>query len=56
MTTSRITLIKDYRNKETLRLMEQREVAELIRSGEYQETVSAFRRMFPLMDLVSRDT
>ena len=45
----RITLIKNYRNKETLRLMEQREVAELISQGEYEDQVSTFRRDLPTM-------
>jgi hypothetical protein len=37
--TSRITLIKSYRNRETLRLMVQQEVADMIRSGEYEQQV-----------------
>ena len=52
--TPRITLIKSYRNKETLRLIEQQEVAGLIRSGEYQEIVGEFRKVFPLMNYASR--
>jgi len=46
---SRITLVKSYRNKETLRLMAQQEVADLIRSGEYDRQVSEFRRDLPTM-------
>ena len=45
----RITLIKSYRNKETLRLLELREVAELISQGEYDDQVSTFRRDLPTM-------
>ena len=47
--TPRITLIKSYRNKETLRLLELREVAELISQGEYDDQVSTFRRDLPTM-------
>ena len=45
----RITLIKSYRNKETLRLLELREVAELISQGEYDDQVCTFRRDLPTM-------
>ena len=45
----RITLIKSYRNKETLRLLELQEVAELISQGEYDAEVSTFRRDLPTM-------
>ena len=45
----KITLIKSYRNKETLRLLELREVAELISQGEYDDQVSTFRRDLPTM-------
>lgn len=47
--TSRITLIKSYRNRETLRLMVQQEVADMIRSGEYEQQVAEFRRDLPRM-------
>lgn len=49
---SRITLIKSYRNKETLRLLELQEVADLISQGEYDEAVSTFRRELPMMQYV----
>ena len=39
---ARTTLIKNYRNKETLRLVELQEVADFIRNGEFQEQVSEF--------------
>ena len=51
----KITLIKIYRNKDTLRLLDQQEVATLIRSDEYREAVREFRRVFPLMNYVERD-
>ena len=51
----KITLIKKYRNKDTLRLLDQQEVATLIRSDEYREAVREFRRVFPLMNYVERD-
>ena len=49
------TLIKTYRNKETLRLVDLQELANVIRSGEYQEQVSNFRGVYPLADLKSRN-
>ena len=49
------TLIKTYRNKETLRLVELQELAGVIRSGEYQEQVSSFRSVYPLADFKSRN-
>ena len=45
----RITLIKSYRYKETLRLLELQDVAELISQGEYDDQVSTFRRDLPTM-------
>ena len=50
--TPRITLVKSYRNKETLRLLELQEVADLISQGEYDEAVSTFRRELPMMQYV----
>ena len=49
------TLIKNYRNKETLRLVGLQEIADVIRSGEYQEQVSNFRSVYPLADFKSRN-
>ena len=51
---AKITLIKNYRNKETLRPSEQQEVADIIRSGEYIEQVSLFRNEAPLMTFATR--
>ena len=53
--TTTITIIKKYRNKETLRLMELQEVADIIRNGKLQEEVSEFRRVYPLLHFASRD-
>ena len=47
--TPRITLVKSYRNKETLRLLSLQEVAELISQGEYGE--GAQRGLAPLRPL-----
>ena len=52
---ARTTLIKNYRNKETLRLVELQEVADFIRNGEFQEQVSEFRNVFPLMTFADRN-
>ena len=52
---ARITLIKNYRNKETLRLVELQELADFIRNGEFQEQVSEFRNVFPLMTFADRN-
>ena len=51
---TRITIVKYYRNKETLRLVEAQEVADMIRKGEYAEQVSDFRSNAPLMVYASR--
>ena len=54
--SARITIIKSYRNKETLRLVELQELASVIREGEYQEAVEKFRHDLPLMPYVYRDS
>ena len=46
--SNRITVIKYYRNKETLRPTELQEVANMISKGEYQKEVSDFRRSYPI--------
>ena len=51
---TRSTIIKNYRNKETLRLVEHQEVADMIRKGEYQLQVSEFRNVYPLMTYALR--
>ena len=52
---ARTTLIKNYRNKETLRLVELQEVADFIRNGAFLEQVSEFRNVFPLMTFADRN-
>ena len=52
---ARTTLIKNYRNKETLRLVELQEVADFIRNGAFQDQVSEFRSVFPLMTFADRN-
>jgi hypothetical protein len=52
--TQRVTLIKNYRNKETLRQVELQELADLMRSDEYVEAVGEFRRKYPLMTFARR--
>ena len=50
----RITIIKNYRNKETLRLVELQEVASIIRHGEYVKEVDKFRNDLPMMTFAQR--
>jgi len=51
---TKITIIKSYRSKETLRLMNLEAVADSISTGEYKEQVSEFRRVWPLMTHADR--
>ena len=53
--TPKVTIIKNYRNKETLKTSELQELADMMRSGEYQQQVSEFRHVYPLADLKSRN-
>ena len=46
---TKITIIKQYRNRETLRLMETENLVETIRSCQYQEGVDAMRHYYPIM-------
>lgn len=52
----KITLVKNYRNKETLRVVELQELAEMIRQGEYEDQVREFRKELPLKSYVSRSS
>ena len=52
---AKITFIKNYRRRETLRLMEVQEVANLICSEEYAQAVREFRREWPTMVYKSVD-
>ena len=51
----RITIVKSYRNKETLRLVELQQLADAITMGTYKEEVVEFRRIFPLLTIRSTD-
>ena len=51
---SKITVIKNYRNKETLRPTELQEVANMIIKGDYLEEVSDFRRSYPIATFCDR--
>ncbi len=53
--TPKVTIIKVYRNKETLRTCDLQELADMMRSGEYQQQVSEFRHVYPLADSKSRN-
>ena len=46
---TRVTIIKSYRHRNTLRLMELGTLAATIRSCEYQEQVNTLRQYYPLM-------
>ena len=45
---TRVTIVKNYRNRETLRLMTQDALVETIRSCQYQQEVDTLRQYFPL--------
>ena len=47
-TMTQITLIKNYRNRETLRLVDIQELISAIRTGEYAEAVGRLRNIWPL--------
>ena len=47
----KITIIKPYRQNETLRLYELTDVLNLIRNGEYHDVVSQLRCAYPLLNL-----
>ncbi len=51
----KITIIKNYRGKDTLRLTELQEVVDIIRQGEYKEQVREFRRAYPLASFIQRN-
>ena len=53
--TTKCTIIKKNRYKETLRQIGQQEVAEFIRSGEYKEQVTEFRNVYPTMRFATRE-
>ena len=45
----KVTVIKRYRNRETLRLMPLDELVETIRSGKYENEVEALRQYYPIV-------
>ena len=49
MNTTKVTIIKYYRNKQTLRLMPLQEVVDSIRNCQYKNEVEELRRVFPLI-------
>ena len=51
----KITIIKSYRKKETLRPTELQEVADAISKGDYAREVSDFRHYYPMMTFSGRD-
>jgi hypothetical protein len=53
--STKITIIKIYRNKETLRTLELQEVADIISKGEYLKEVNDFRTFYPLTTYSQRD-
>ena len=56
MMETNITLIKNYRNKETLRILALQEVADMIGKGEYHAEVANFRKGYPMMMFNDRNT
>lgn len=48
---AKITVVKNYRQTETLRLVELADVVELLRGSEYEETVGELRRYYPVLHL-----
>ena len=48
---AKITLMKNYRQQETLRLLELTELVSLIRGDEYRTTVDELRKLYPMLDL-----
>ena len=48
---TKITLIKTYRQTETLRVLELTDIVEMIVGNEYRHTVDELRRLYPVFDL-----
>ena len=48
---AKITLMKPYRQTETLRVYELAEMVEVIRNGEYRHVVEECRRLYPTFNL-----
>ena len=52
---TKITLLKPYRQTETLRVLELTDIVELIRGTEYRQTVDEFRRLYPVFNLTRQN-
>ena len=48
---TKITLIKNYRQTETLRVLELTDIVEMIGGNEYRQVVDELRRLYPVFDL-----
>ena len=48
---TKVTLLKPYRQSETLRVLELTDIVELIRGTEYRQIVDELRRLYPVFDL-----
>ena len=52
---TKITLLKPYRQTETLRVLELTDIVELIRGTEYRQIVDEFRRLYPVFNLTRQN-
>ena len=52
---TKITLLKPYRQTETLRVLELTDIVELIRGTEYRQIVDEFRRLYPVFSLTRQN-
>ena len=52
---TKITLLKPYRQTETLRILELTDIVELIRGTEYRQIVDEFRRLYPVFNLTRQN-
>lgn len=52
---TKVTLLKPYRQSETLRVLELTDIVELIRGTEYRQIVDEFRRLYPVFDLTRQN-
>ena len=48
---TKITLLKPYRQQETLRVLELTDIIEMIRGSEYRQVIDELRRLYPVFDL-----
>ena len=52
---TKVTLLKPYRQTETLRVLELTDIVELIRGTEYRQIVDEFRRLYPVFNLTRQN-